>query len=294
MPVNTLLRIVSLAAVVWLAKHVDFVSFVRLFHGIGFAHYALAFWYSHKQVAHVLSRPSSLAALAGLAAAGTAVTVYKCPDIVIFFGMHHALTESYLVQPRDHRLPHLKMLAAARLIFNSLGYCIILRHDPVLRAVPVIPMLAGLAASFCVLMYYLWKLRRSLAPADFRDQVMFEILGAAMPIASFFVGNSVNFRRVVMYHFIFWFLLPAVKFLRARKPAALTRYILANSLTSAGFWFLALKVPQAAMVAQIELWGFIHITSSYAISSLNPTWIRHLFAVPVPVASSAGIVMKPS
>ncbi|HTL47613.1 MAG TPA: hypothetical protein VL688_06065 [Verrucomicrobiae bacterium] len=291
-PLHASLRLVSVIFVVVLKKIVP-GEFDRVFVSVGFAHYALALWYSQKQMGHVLSRQVSTIAAAFLAAAGAAVTYYNCPSIALYFGVHHALSDSYLF-PREPRPANMKPLLASRFVFNLAGYAILLHQDPSFRWLPLPAMIAALLVSFAASLVCLWKLRPAMAPGEFRDQLLFDIVGLAVPLILLsqlhvFQGRRV-FRPLVLYHFVFWNFIPAMKMAKTKHAKALTRYAAETAAVTLLFFLMTLKISKSLQDSQIILWGYIHITASFALSSLNPSWIRKWFSLPAPPR----IVMKPT
>ncbi len=273
MPVNAALRLLSLSITALMCVQLSPRTFDRAYLAIGFAHYLLAFVYSRRPILRILSGRQTVLAAAGLAAAGAIVTLSSIPDIVLYFGLHHVLTESYLLQSRG-RKEH--SLLRARLVFNAAAYCLILRHQTVFENLPSVFLLACTVTSFAAVLYFLYRARAFLSEGEFRDGFLFDTLGFAAALIS--IKVHVPFWPFVLYHFLFWCFLPAARMIRAQ--ASLGKLILYGVLTAVltGFFYaLTGNFSRSQLAYQISLWGYIHITASFAISVLNPVWIRRLF-----------------
>lgn len=274
MPVNAALRLLSLSIAALMCVQLSPRTFDRAYLAIGFAHYLLAFVYSRRHILRILSNRQTLLAAAGLAALGGLVTVSSIPDIVLYFGVHHVLTESYLLQSRGGAE---KSLLRARLVFNAAAYCLILRHHTAFEIFPSVFLLACTLISFAAVLYFLYRARPFLSEGEFRDGFLFDALGLAAALLS--IKVHVPFWPFVLYHFLFWCFLPAAKMIRARSSCgSLILYGVLTAVLTGFFYALTGSFSRAQLTYQINLWGYIHITASFAISVLNPVWVRRLFS----------------
>lgn len=273
MPVNAALRLLSLSITALMCVQLSPRTFDRAYLAIGFAHYLLAFVYSRRHIFRIISGRQTLLAAAGLAAAGCLLTRFSVPDIVLYFGLHHVLTESYLLQFRGREE---NSLLKARLVFNAAAYCLILRHQTVFESLPPVFLLACTMISFTAVLYFLYRARPFLSEGEFRDGFLFDALGFAAALLSITV--QVPFWPFVLYHFLFWCFLPAVRMVRAQAPFGnLILYGVLTAVLTGFFFVLTGNFSRAQLTYQINLWGYIHITASFALSVLNPVWIRRLF-----------------
>lgn len=285
MPVNAALRLLSLSITALMCVYLSPRTFDRAYLAIGFAHYLLAFVYSRRHVLRIHSDRQTLLAAAGLAAAGFVVTVSSIPDIVLYFGLHHVLTESYLLQSRS-RKDH--SLLKARLVFNAAAYCLILRHQTVFESFPPVFLLACTVISFAAVLYFLYRARPFLSEEEFRDGFLFDTLGFAAALIS--IRVQVPFWPFILYHFLFWCFLPAARMIRAQTSAGkLILYGVLTAVLTGFFYALTGNFSRSQLAYQINLWGYIHITASFAISVLNPVWVRRLFN---PAAVVSGTVSE--
>lgn len=274
MPVNAALRLLSLAITALMCAQFSPKTFDRAYLAIGFAHYLLAFVYSRRHILRILSGRQTLLAAAGLAAAGSIVTLSSVPDIVLYFGLHHVLTESYLLQSRRGRAED--SLLRARLVFNAAAYCLILRHQVVFKTFPSVFLLACTVISFAAVLCFLYRARPFLSAGEFRDGFLFDALGFAAALLS--IKVHVPFWPLVLYHFLFWCFLPAVRMIRAQASSGkLFLYGVLTAVLTGFFYALTGNFSRVQLTYQINLWGYIHITASFAISVLNPVWVRKFF-----------------
>ena len=90
--------------------------------------------------------------------------------------------------------------------------------------------------------------------------------------------------HVVFYHVIFWALLPVPKILRAQKSTAVGYFamvgipvlILCAMTLSYPMPYKYVGVYEHPVQLQVLLWGYLHIFSSFFLSTLNPSWLRRL------------------
>ena len=102
----------------------------------------------------------------------------------------------------------------------------------------------------------------------------------ADPFARF--GAPVSFDHVVLYHIVFWALLPLPKF-AAQGGGALGRYGLATLVATALPLLISPigpfrgAMPRALWFEQFVLWSNIHIIMSLGMSATNPMFLRRFF-----------------
>ncbi len=117
------------------------------------------------------------------------------------------------------------------------------------------------------------------------DYCFFEGAGLAVSFASLYMKIRID--HVIFYHFVVWVFLPI---LQGEKKGSFStsRYLLWMLGAAACFVLISpisglpFALSQDAFSFQFTLWGYIHITSSFFLSSFNPAWLTRLlrFAPP--------------
>ena len=281
----TLIRFASIAlTAAILAAFADGSWFLPLVFSLGMAHYALSLRYSASRVVALGHRPTALAGAALLT--GAAVVLYAVPvPLVLCFGVHYAFNEGYAGRKlrlgahgsREGLFPHAAALHGA-------AYAAVLRHDLGALVSPAV-LLGIFAAAY---MSFATRLLRGVdaSPRELGRDFTFELLSPLAVVVSMFW--RIRFFDVLLYHYAFWTLFPM---LTRRRP---TRWYLeyvgsAVVATLLGLAVLPLGVFGAGGTAlymnQFIFWSYLHITASFALSDLHPTWILRRFAV-VPAAAT--------
>lgn len=194
-------------------------------------------------------------------------------SLIIFFGIHHALNESYLRRDSDEH----GNLAPARSFLHFFAFMVILRGNNDYRSLPseVLWSLFALSA-----LYYFCLVVKSSGVSGIVRQSAIEWFSLAAVVASIFV--TITFLQLVLYHFVLWSLLP-VKALYARGKQALLQYsILTIAIT--GLFLIISPIGIGAyylnnnpFITQFYFWSYMHITCSFALSDSHPQWVRQVF-----------------
>ena len=96
-----------------------------------FSHYIVGAWYSRQPAKDLLSTPKNYLPLGLLALGGGLVYAQSFP-LLLYFGLHHALSESYLTQ-RNYKIllpgETLSKLQNTRFWFHLSGYILLVRND---------------------------------------------------------------------------------------------------------------------------------------------------------------------
>ena len=288
MPKQALTRALSVGAVVatfvWLPR----VTAMAVVVAIGLSHYALSFVYSRRQFSELIKRPASYIPMVLLIPATTAMILLDAPAVpflVLYFGLHNALTETYFMNKPlgDRDAPGMRDLAKWRLIWNILAFLVIMwgRLGFERYSVPFTIVTAGAVLAGYATMQGLWLLRDRLSRQALVDQFLFEGVLAALVAASFFM-SQVTFAQFVLYHFVMWLFIPLPGLARGgikpvTKYLGATVVIFVAVLAMTPLMFEAISIPIPRLADQLYLWGYIHISASFALSSLNPYWITRFF-----------------
>ena len=206
--------------------------------------------------------------------------------LVLYFGLHNALTETYLMNlPLGKRdAPGLVGFVGWRLSWNMLAYLVIMWHRLGLisrsSVLFVIVLVAAILAGYETFRR-IWSFRDRLSRETLFDQLAFEGLVAGLLAASFFIP-PLSFAQFVLYHFAMWVLIPLPGLAKkGSRPmvnylgVTVILFVAVMAITPLMFEPISIRIPELA--DQLYLWGYIHISASFALSSLNPLWITRFF-----------------
>lgn len=285
---QTLARLLSVGAVIATFAWLPHSGAIAVVIAIGLSHYALSFVYSRRQMGELLKRPSSYLPVALLVPVTAAMIFLDGPAtlfLVLYFGLHNALTETYFMNKAlgDRDEPKMRGLALWRLSWNVLAFLVILwgrlgldKSSLLISLVTAGAILAGYGT-----VQRIWFLRDRLSRQALVDQLAFEALLAGLLFASFFMPE-VSFAQFVLYHFVMWLFIPLPGLARSgARPlatyfgATVVIFMTVLAITPLIFDKVAIPIPQ--LVDQLYLWGYIHISASFALSNLNPRWITRFF-----------------
>lgn len=260
----------------------NYDHWVSLVIGFGFAHYLLSFYYARAGIRAAVTQLPMLVPLASLCALLVVVYFLGFP-LEIYFGIHHACNEGYLRRNNSQgQGSDPEQLKAARTLLHLAAYLCILRFDPMVSQLP-----AAFLWSFLVIAAVIYLVAflaaRAVAPpgrAGLLGESGVELVALLMVGVSFL--TQITFLQVVMYHFVLWTIAP-IPAIRERGMNQLAEYVLltAGSL----LFFIALIMSQlfssylslSFFYSQFIIWSYIHITTSFALSSSHPQWIVNLF-----------------
>ncbi|MEE9447916.1 MAG: hypothetical protein V3V09_08130 [Arenicellales bacterium] len=251
----------------------------------GISHFLLATYYSRHKITSALSNSKHYFALAPLALLGLASYTTSF-SLVLYFGLHHALSEAYLVQRKvgaSLNEQSMMTLQTSRFFMQLSGYILLVRNDPFFR----IEQLNSLALIVFVLssLVFVWQMWRASDNLSLHQLIklfyseamlfLFLLLSLAFPI---------TFLQVVFYHYTFWAILPFLNFSihnkKHIKPAVIYTLLTVISI------IVLIKVsplhhPTSTRYFRFEYWfvlqSYLHITLSFATSNANPGWLIALF-----------------
>ena len=267
--ISALAMLISFA----LAEVLDTYYLSTAVYGLGYAHYALGLKYSRRGVTNAWQRPvaKGLILLALVGSFLLAGQTWAVPGIIIYFGVHHAISEAYFTQESTHvRSAHGVVVLGTYLaiIFRNLGFF------PYAQQAGWVITAIGIAA----LLYYV-KGEKNLL-----NRFPWLVIGPAF----LFLSNwlPVDWRVLTIFHFIFWGALPAlrpgmIKGMALRTYWTETAVVNALSLVVVfALYFYGLStrngLPYMAMTKLFFAWSYLHITWSFVVSGANPPWIKRL------------------
>lgn len=298
-----ILRVCSLATtgacLLWLNRTAFQTGLVVL----GLTHYALGFYYASGPLKKILRHQRSALTFAALLCLTGLLTLKHWPAILVFFGLHHVLSEVYtplslaakslaaksLATP-DHSLLFQRSSLLIRSGFHTALYLLFVRGPvPLQVAGNTVPAnLWFYGASFFAVLYS-WTILRSCLPQQDKAWLF---LAEALPffLAVTSPSQTGGFTAVLFYHFVAWAYLPLFKLELGRRESrsALKRYLLATLITAglivAGFCFRAQlahstfwTLSSTLGLSYLLTLGYFHIGLSFALSRQNPLFIRRFF-----------------
>lgn len=276
-------RAIGIVTVTVLAATCPEPVFLALFASAALGHYALSFLYSRRPATRLWNQPDARLPVALLGLLGVAIVLWDFPVeshplILLYFGIHHVLSEVYLGRAGVGRELRSRGLVASRFAFNLLVYVFLIRYRDWATLIPSAVLWAGMALAGGAVLFYLYRFRGAVSRETILDHLLFEMLGLVMVAVSLFV--QVTFIQIIFYHVVVWFMVP-LGMLRIRGGVG--TYLVRTAVVTGGLLALTplLGFPwqfsTGQMLDQVFLWGYIHITASFALSSLNPGWIRTWF-----------------
>ncbi len=265
-----------------------YLSFVL---SLGFAHYAASLIYARRQIDAISKHVATRIALGALLALSAAM--YLLPKnqeiaLIAYFGVHHVFNEVYL----SHRAlgtafaPVVRLRIAA-MALNGALYVAVLAREPLVAyfAGPkAISVAVGVTAAA-----FVWELMRTsryVPRASLANLLSLEVGGAIVAVAVLAFGLQLRFIDVVLYHFVFWALYPAIRIATARGFGPLTRYATLNALLLAGAFALSpasvlrYNLVGSPFLEGFYLFSYLHISASFALSDQHPNWVIALFRRP--------------
>lgn len=253
-----------------------------------FSHYILAVAYSGRQINSLKTDSRYYAPLIILTILTIGITyfgmLFRNPAIQIYFGIHFALSETYMALKGIPvpKLQSLTKIIASRILFNFFAYLVILRHT-----IPFvgnhIEIFLSLALFFFVISVIFIVRSDEITVENKRDLLIFEIVGLTIMMVLFFSSAVVPFWVATFYHIGMWLMFPAYNLPRDKS----NRYLFYNVLLITLFFIFT---PSAGSLQSVIepmgkstwvyfsiLFAYVHITSSFALSAMNPKFIRRWF-----------------
>jgi len=271
---------------------------------LGLTHYGVSFWYSGPVAARLLSRPRSIIPFLLLLVCVAGITFARWPPIVLFFGIHHVLSEVFTpmaLYPSLERSENPRALIGLKYLFHTLCYFLLIKQGlpKVVFEMPFLTWALAITALWYFYLIYESKGEskseskeesesKSESEADAKartDLLMSEALFLGLALFSQF--RTVGFNQILAYHFLFWAFFPLSKIAQGGGRAIL-KYA---TITVVVGVLVVLSLKQLGSMAShtylkswtnqgyfyLTLVGFIHIGLSFALSRQNPGFVRRIF-----------------
>ena len=260
-----------------LPDRLDFRAFVWSF---AIAHYAIALLYSGPTLRAVYENRPAWPWVGGLLALG-ALAFVGGVTIEFYFGLHHALNESFMLDrvtqqrgdPRVRRLRGAGVALHIAIFICLTGTSFTRYFEPT--------WLWGIVATSAWFGVALWQARPVLSRRELADHVAFKAIVVPLVVWGVAAGHQLSVLDVALYHFMFWAFFPALGLVR--RGARVGGYAL---LTVAAIGGLVLVSPmgliephfgRGSFRAAFVLVSFFHITVSVALSNANPDRVNRFF-----------------
>jgi hypothetical protein len=281
-PFFSFLRISSVLFILILKIILPHQAYESLFYAVLFGHYVMAVFYSKIRNLDSVRTPDVILPFIFLGLLGFTFSFIQAPDIALFFGIHHSLTETYAIH-NDLSLDNKKVakpLSLSRFCLNLALYLCLIRHESGVIIFPVEFLIAWALFSFGFFLLSIREVCRSFLLTKVVDLVAFEGVGILITLCLF--KAEVKLIDAIFYHLIFWILYPLKGKVKLSNFAT-KKYCLTILALTGGFFIFT---PRAGFISGITLndwfqqamfWGYLHITFSFGFSKLNPAWIRRLF-----------------
>jgi len=286
MEINRLkLSVVTLAICILLESilHETFLHAIVL--GTGFPHVLLGLKYSRKGLSAAMNQTTSKLILLIAAPLGILAITYEWDllALVFYFGLHHALAETYFRKVQLSVLESWKRGLLVVSIFSS--YLFATRADTGMNYAFNATMLAiSLTSSSIYLSLFRVKLVDKSKILEFLNNHSWLIIGPSLAI--FAIWYPIDWKIIILYHFTFYGLLPLLKKDMVRGAKRKKFWIegaVWNGLGLLLFLILAVVAIKwskpSALYIPIQCFlalTYLHITWSFLISPANPVWIKRI------------------
>ncbi len=277
----TLIRVAAILCVIGLKTHVPRI-YTSLFIAVLFSHYVLSFWYSRRRARSLVAGQVPPHVLFVVAAACAILPFVAIPPLVLYFGFHHALTEGYMLagKPGGPATPDgpVRRLLTGRMVLAGAVYAFVLCRSDIFSKFPHQALMVLVGVTFVVFIALLALAARHIERREVVETITFEVVGVGASLLTLLA--PISFNDVVFYHLVVWILLPLKQLPSARGKLTFLAQTAALSiaffcLTPSVHWFPSLT--GGFWLQQSEFWAYIHITATFALSSLNPRCITRWF-----------------
>lgn len=254
----------------------DEVTFLRVLSGIGLSHYLLALYFSRylykKNFIDVFKSSVGMGLVMGMILiASIYLGVINFPSIALLFGLHHVLSETYVLQMTGISDKVIAKTFYLRAFINTSVYFIIL--SPLALNLHRGFLLAYAGGLLAALAYLSWS-----ASSDEKKSALqvclFEALG--LLLFAVYVPQKLNFSILVFYHFVIWWMIP---FLKGKTASAMKQLLLQWGLGVIIFILTPRigieSIPTLRTHGQWTIFlGYFHIITTFFVSQLNPKFIQ--------------------
>ncbi len=294
------IRVASLVVIALLHEALPKGVYQSVFLAILFAHYALALFYSRRRVrALASSRRAIVSCLVLFVACTLVISGRSSLGLILLFGVHHAASEVYALDPgvRAGDGDAGSFLRASRMALNLLTYAFVLSHLFARKLPAAIPASgAALAVASAVFCLALVRSRVALGRRAVLSTLAFEAVGVAFAVLVGGGDGRATFSDAVFYHLVTWLIVPFEQ-ARTRSRRAAWTYAGQTAVVILVFFaftpavHLTTTVTPRDWVYASNWLAYFHILSSFALSSMNPRWIRRQFGLLSQASASPAIVL---
>jgi len=278
------LSAIALGVCCFMATSLPLNYTVFLMYSLGYTHYLLAVHYSKRGIQKAWSKAPAktlLLMLLPLSFVPLFLNDAAIPGLVLYFGVHHAMSEVYF-DSRHHskRLRNVHFMALIGSYFAITGH----------HLTPWVDDMGWLLTVVMTPAFFI--INRKYDQHDLRSLIFtcpWIILGPLVAIFGEFI--FLDWRFLINWHFLFWLSLPYLRkgmFTAKQKKV----YWIQNIGLSALFFGLFYTVSSTrtlgfaggliatAWFGQLFLfWSYFHISWSFLVSGGNPQWLKSLFRV---------------
>jgi hypothetical protein len=279
-------RLLGLAATMTLGTLTpNWDSYTAIVFALGISHYILSYTYAGSRLRNLAGRrrlwlPSATVLLIGLTIAITPVQGGLYAKLLIYFGLHHVINEGYS-SGRSVDALNASGLRGWRIALHSGTYLACTCNDWTLLWVDrslIWLLLAVVALGFSIALA-----RRSVALrlGQLVDESWFDFGSVLLGVATLNGWLYVDYLDVVLYHFLFWALYPFANLARRDEFQPMRLVAMNAALTTAALLFSALGpfglTVNLLFTSVFYALSYLHITTSFILSSTNPMWLRRFF-----------------
>ncbi len=281
MPVNALVRLASILSIFILVQNTSESACSSIFFSCALAHYFIGFVYSKNRTLEIIKQPKSYLPSLFIVAAGALAIFYRFP-LWVYFGTHHVLSEFYRINnPKFISENRSLVFSISCFMLNSFGYLFIIRNQQSISWLPAKYVLSAFLVSSVVFFCSLYQNRTAFPKNLLFDRGLFEGINILLVFGSLFF--TVNYRQVILYHAVSWAVFSGFR-VKEKGQLPLIRYLILTFVINGVLLFLSpsarmpFQISFPTLSNQVDLWGYIHITASFALSSSNPKWITKWFS----------------
>ncbi len=252
----------------------------------GYTHYLLAIHYSKRGIAQAWSKKRSkwlLISILPLTFIPFLNESLIVPSLVIYFGIHHVMSEVYF-DAKNHskqlRTTHWWALIGS--YFAITGH-----HVSWVANLSSIGWIVNIVATLAFL--YVWRKEGTLAFKTMVYTCPWIIFGPAVALIGEYI--YLDWRFLINWHFFFWLFIPYLRsgmFNRGQIRTYWKQNILLTALFSFLF-FISLPTGNIDVIGWEPVgmkiltkfflaWSFLHISWSFIISGGNPNWLKSWIA----------------
>lgn len=240
--------------------------------------------FSRHRMLGVSRRPAMYWKIAIVAVLGLWSWQYYQTTFLYIFCLHHALSETYTLNPVDSSGAEWEKLSWIRMGLNCFVFLQLAQRQPDFSPIPPSAILIILVMFTVLFFGYVVRVSSSINRGVLSGIVIFESIGIA---AAFLLDPAaIRFDDLILYHIVFWLFYPVY----ARREwqrldlRSLARSSFVISIAVIGGLFALVFSTQLSGIAsktQWDMWArytaYFHIWSSFFLSQLNPSWLRGFF-----------------